>query len=248
MYLFQFESCMYQCEQIQWQESDSGFRMTSRMMIPRCTASSVRRKNASAKGWRWSPQKTLPASQCCRPLDHASTTSTLRVSQARGKQTWDRYHGGRRRSSDKFSQSDRHSTMGIQQTEYHKALPSSANDEVRYDCTFTDNGYASWYSVSQLPMVEWRLDCEKCRHLTVVGLHNTGPWRQQDYKTVRFVYMYITPSCCITATVQTPCTPVFLQISWLSSLARWPSDKVSAWSAEIGELLLAVLGQVVPLT
>ena len=24
-------------------------------------------------------------------------------------------------------------------------------------------------------MVEWRLDCENCRHLTVVGLHDTGP-------------------------------------------------------------------------
>ena len=25
-------------------------------------------------------------------------------------------------------------------------------------------------------MVEWRLDCEDCPHLTVVGLHDTGPW------------------------------------------------------------------------
>ena len=24
-------------------------------------------------------------------------------------------------------------------------------------------------------MVKWRLDCEDCRHLTVVGLHDTGP-------------------------------------------------------------------------
>ena len=24
-------------------------------------------------------------------------------------------------------------------------------------------------------MVEWRLDCEDCRHLTVIGLHDTGP-------------------------------------------------------------------------
>ena len=24
-------------------------------------------------------------------------------------------------------------------------------------------------------MVEWRLDCEDCRHLTVVGLHDTAP-------------------------------------------------------------------------
>ena len=27
----------------------------------------------------------------------------------------------------------------------------------------------------RVPMVKWRLDCENCRHLTVVGLHDTGP-------------------------------------------------------------------------
>ena len=35
---------------------------------------------------------------------------------------------------------------------------------------------ASWHSVCRVPMVEWRLDCENCRHLTVVDLHDTGPW------------------------------------------------------------------------
>ena len=30
--------------------------------------------------------------------------------------------------------------------------------------------------VCRVPMVEWRLDCENCSHLTVVGLHYTGPW------------------------------------------------------------------------
>ena len=74
-----------------------------------------------------------------------------------------------------FSQSNRHSTIGIRQTEYHEALPSSANDEVRCDCTFVDDRNASWYSVCRVPMVERRLDCEDCRHLTVVGLHDTGP-------------------------------------------------------------------------
>ena len=43
------------------------------------------------------------------------------------------------------------------------------------DCAFADDGGASWYSVCQVPMVEWRLDCENCPHLTVVGLHDTGP-------------------------------------------------------------------------
>ena len=37
----------------------------------------------------------------------------------------------------------RHSTIGTRQTEYHEALPSSANDEVRCDCTFADDGNAS---------------------------------------------------------------------------------------------------------
>ena len=75
-----------------------------------------------------------------------------------------------------FSQSNRHSTIGTRQTEYREALPSSANDEVRCDCTFADDGNASWYSVCRVPMVEWRLDYENCRHLTIVGLHDTGPW------------------------------------------------------------------------
>ena len=73
------------------------------------------------------------------------------------------------------SQSNRHSTIGARQTECHEALTSSANDEVRCDCTFTDDANASWYSVCRVPMV-WRLNCEDCRHLTVVGLHDTGPW------------------------------------------------------------------------
>ena len=45
-------------------------------------------------------------------------------------------------------------TIGTQQTEYHEALPSSANGEVRCDCTFADDGNASWCSVFQVPMVE----------------------------------------------------------------------------------------------
>ena len=74
------------------------------------------------------------------------------------------------------SQSNRHSTIGTRQIEYHEVLPSSANDKMRCDCTFTDDGNASQYSVCRVPMVEWRLDCEDCRYLTVVGLRDTGPW------------------------------------------------------------------------
>ena len=78
-----------------------------------------------------------------------------------------------RSTTVKWWQSSRHSTIGARQTEYHEALPSSANHEVRCDSTFTDDGNASWYSVCSVPMVEWRLNCP---HLTVVGLHDTGPW------------------------------------------------------------------------
>ena len=74
-----------------------------------------------------------------------------------------------------FSQSNRQSTIGTQQTECHEALPLSANDEVRCDCTFTDDGNASWYSVCRVPMVDWRLDSENCCDLTVGGLHDTSP-------------------------------------------------------------------------
>ena len=75
-----------------------------------------------------------------------------------------------------FSQSNRHSTIVTRQTEHHEGLPSSANDEVRCDSTFTDDGNASWYSVCRVPMVEWRLDCENCRHMTVVGSVIQPPW------------------------------------------------------------------------
>ena len=87
-----------------------------------------------------------------------------------------RYHGGRRPSSDdSFHSTNRQCTISTRQIEYHEALPSSAHDEVRCDCTLADDGNASWYSICRVLMVQWRLDCEICRHLTVVGLHDTGP-------------------------------------------------------------------------
>ena len=56
-------------------------------------------------------------------------------------------HRRRRQSSDESSQYNRHSIIGTQQSEYHEALPSSVNDEVRCDCTFANNGNASRNSV-----------------------------------------------------------------------------------------------------
>ena len=74
-----------------------------------------------------------------------------------------------------ISQSNCHSTIGTRQTEYHEALLSS-NMQSHLTSSFADDCNTSWYSVCRVPMVEWRLDCENCRHLTAVGLHNTGPW------------------------------------------------------------------------
>ena len=45
------------------------------------------------------------------------------------------------------SQSNRHSTIGTGQTEYHEVLPSLANVQSHLTSSFTDDGNASWYSV-----------------------------------------------------------------------------------------------------
>ena len=79
-----------------------------------------------------------------------------------------------------FSRSNRHSTIDSRQTEYREALPSSTNVQSHLT-SFADDGNASWYSVCRVSMVEWRLDCENCRHSTVVGLHDSDPravWKQ----------------------------------------------------------------------
>ena len=52
------------------------------------------------------------------------------------------------------SQSNRHSIIGTRQTEYYEELPSLADDEVRYDCTFADDDNASWYLACWMQMVE----------------------------------------------------------------------------------------------
>ena len=70
-----------------------------------------------------------------------------------------------------FSQSNRHSTIGTRQTEYHEALPSLANVQSHLTSSFANDGN----SVCRAPMVVWRLDCENCCYSTVIGLHDTGP-------------------------------------------------------------------------
>ena len=74
-----------------------------------------------------------------------------------------------------FSQSNRHSSIGTRQTKYHEAWPSSANKHSYLTSSFEDDGNASWYSVCWVLMVEWRLNCENCHHVMVVGLHDTSP-------------------------------------------------------------------------
>ena len=54
------------------------------------------------------------------------------------------------------------------------------------------DGNASWYSVCRVPVVEWRLDCEDCRHLTVIGLHDTGPRCRKRSVRLSFFYPFLT--------------------------------------------------------
>ena len=49
-----------------------------------------------------------------------------------------------------FSQPNRHSTFGTRQTEYHEALPSSADVQSHLTSSFANDGNASWYSVCRL--------------------------------------------------------------------------------------------------
>ena len=105
-----------------------------------------------------SPRKT-------RPIDWSDVTG------------WDsRNHGGQRPSSDDSLHSPTViPPSALDKPSIIKALPSSANVQSHLTSSFADDGNASWYSVCRVPMVEWRLDCENCRHLTVVGLHDAGP-------------------------------------------------------------------------
>ena len=103
------------------------------------------------------------------------------------------------------SQCNRHSNIGTRQTDYHEALPSSANVQSHLTSSFADDGNTSWCSVCRVPMVEWRLDCEDCRHLTVVGLHDTGPWAV-------FNLPQSTRVCHVGSLEEPPAKPVYYHI------------------------------------
>ena len=81
------------------------------------------------------------------------------------------------------------------QRENHEALPSSANVQSHFTSSFADDGNASWHSICRVPMMEWRMDCKNCRHLTVVSLHDTGSWPgslyvYQGFWSVTFCQFY----------------------------------------------------------
>ena len=60
------------------------------------------------------------------------------------RQTLGRYHGGRRPScDDSFHSPNRHSTIDTRQTQYHEALPSSANVQSNLTSSFAVDGKAS---------------------------------------------------------------------------------------------------------
>ena len=87
------------------------------------------------------------------------------------------YHGGRRPSSDDSLHSPTvipPSALGKPSImkRYHRRWTCSHTSHRRSPMMVTIH-YTG--SVCRVPMVEWRLDYENCRHLTVVDLHDTGP-------------------------------------------------------------------------
>ena len=90
--------------------------------------------------------------------------------------TRSRYHGGRRPSSDDSLHSptivfppsafDKPSTM----KRYHRRRTT------RWGVTACSLTMVTLYdnTVCRAPMVKWLLDCENCRYLTVIGLHDTS--------------------------------------------------------------------------
>ena len=70
-----------------------------------------------------------------------------------------------------FSQSNRHYTIGTGLTEYHEALPSSANVQSQLTSSFADDG-------TRFVECRWWYDgwtVKTVINLIVVGLHDAGP-------------------------------------------------------------------------
>ena len=149
------------------------------------------------------------------PTPHPLLALTWRNSL---RETWDRYHGGWR-PWQQSSQSSCHSTIGTRQTEYHEALPSSVNDEVRCDRTFADDGNTSWYSVCRVPMVEWQLDCEDCCH------GRQPPWYRSQVARSQFRHVSWTAKTVV---------------NWRRSSISMIPDPGSSWLAATWPLMLSI--------
>ena len=65
---------------------------------------------------------------------------------------------------------------------------------MRCDCTFADDGSASWYSVCHVPMVEWWLDCENS---SLDG--RRPPWYRPQVSVGRF--LWVAQSCNVGGTL-----------------------------------------------
>ena len=96
------------------------------------------------------PKRNQLCIQSVRTAVQDSGPQTAAAAQGRAAETtlgvWRAGSGSWRPTTVKrrqFSQSNRHSTIGTRHTEYYEALPLSANDGVRCDCVFADDGNAS---------------------------------------------------------------------------------------------------------
>ena len=76
-------------------------------------------------------------------------------------------------------------------------------------------------------MVEWWLDCEDCGHLTVVGLHDTGPRTHHVGRLTPHVQHEVERL----QTADLPRIPLFIQSHmWTLTLKRNPSNKwLASW-------------------
>ena len=97
-----------------------------------------------------------------------------------------------------FSQSNRHSTIGTRQTEYHEALPLSVNMQSQLTSSFTDDGNASG---TRFVECGWWNDGWSVKTVVLDGhwLHDTGPC--YDYLEV-LVLQGSPPSLVLSPTLQ----------------------------------------------
>ena len=84
---------------------------------------------------------------------------------------------------------------------YHEALPSSADVQSHLTSLFADGSMILGLSRADNGVT----DCENCRHLTVVGLHDTGPWGNRSTSWLRISGA----SLCVSLPIHFLCVPAF---------------------------------------